>query len=196
MATRTHAYSDQPQVALARRTAFTGRVQADARPFHGTYRGRGCHKTHQARDGNLPGGGTRSDPHSKKRGYDRSPERWALPLRHRWGMECRRDGQPWDGLQDTVRAHAGAHRGDEGHLEKRRRRIPRPVRQLRSAVGVAKAGAEAASTDHCRWRVPAWRKARDRVRRRLDADWRARPRCTDNSATVSADGGRGWPQSR
>ena len=76
--------------------------------------------------------------------------------------------------------------------------IFRRAGEVRRDDAMAQAGAEAASADHRRRRLPAWRAPRHRLRQRLDADRRPRRRHAGDAAAVprDAEGGRAGPSPR
>ena len=110
---------------------------------------------------------------------------WAVVLPFGGGAICARfanvraarpwPGPPWRGpsaaawTSSLSEDDARTDRGDEDDLDRGRARVSRRIRELRQDEAVAQAGAEAASADHRRRRLPLCRAARDPLRRWLDS---------------------------
>ena len=161
------------QVALPERRRPAEEVLRRDGPVRGADGGGGRHQDAQGRHRHLPDRPARSDPDRQAGRLDRPDLRRALPVRRRQRLEPGRDGEPRHRLRNPPQAGARAHRGDEGDLDQVEGRVSRRVGQLRSDDDLAQAGAEAASADHRRRRLPLRRAPRHPLRRRLDAAPRA-----------------------
>src|SRR5262245_44633699 len=172
-----HPYPRGQEVSVAarRRARAAPRLLAYVRPVRGARGRRDRDGTAGGRHGYLPRGRARSDCPRQVGGQPRRPVRGALRVRYRRGLELGGDGEPRDGLRDTLGRRPRARRGDEGDLDEGGGLLRRRARPLRANLAGSEAAAEAASADPARGRARERAGAGRRLLRRLDAGRVARP---------------------
>src|SRR5438034_3988183 len=160
---------------------------AHAGPVHRAHSGGAGEQDHPRRDWNLPPDRARSNPR-RQAGCERRPRpQRPLHLRHRRRVEPGRDGESRHGLQHALEAHAREGGGDQGHLDRRSRRVPRRHGRLRAAVVLAETRPEATPTDRAGRKRTEDPRARRALRRWMDAQPRRGARTHPRAA---ADGER------
>ena len=193
---------EHTHIPVSRRTPFPGGGELPKRyshthdPFVALAFAAAATKKLLARHRHLPGAAARSDRHRQGHRHARPAVGRPLRLRHRRRLERRRDGEPRRALCDALQADARARAGHEGAVDRGGGVVPRRVREVRSGVVVAQAGAAAASAD------PAGRRERPyaEARRRVTATAGSRaPRGgfepVQGGRPLASDGGAGGPGS-
>ena len=164
---------EHTHIPVSRRTPFPGGGELPKRyahthdPFVGLAFAAAATKKLLRRHRHLPGAAARSDRHGQGHRHARPAVGRPLRLRHRRRLERRRDGKPRRALRDALQADARARAGHEGAVDRGRGVVPRRVREFRSGVVVAQAGAAPASADHPGRRERPYAAPRDRLLRRL-----------------------------
>ena len=142
---------EHTHIPTSRRSPFAGGGELPKEywhtldPFVGLMAAASVDEEPQGRHRHLPDHRARHDRHREGGGHPRLPLQRPLPLRHRRRLERGGDGEPRHRLQDALQEDGRAGARDEGDLDEGRAEVPRRVRQLRSALVVAEARAEAAA---------------------------------------------------